>query len=122
MKSILGFGAALMLALPLSLHAADKILIGQSAPLTGSNAEIGKDIRDGAAAYFKRVNESGGINGRMIDLVSLDDKNDRKTAGQNAAKLVANDNVVALFGFASSTLSLDAMPIVREKRVPFFAP
>jgi hypothetical protein len=30
--------------------------------------------------------------------------------------------VVALFGFASATLSLDAMPIVKEKRVPFFAP
>jgi ABC-type branched-subunit amino acid transport system substrate-binding protein len=122
MKHILGLGAALLLALSSPLHAADKILVGQSAPLTGSNAEIGKDIRDGAAAYFKRVNEMGGVNGRMVELVSLDDKNDRKTAGQNAAKLVSDDNVVALFGFASSTLSLDAMPIVRDKHVPFFAP
>jgi len=35
-------------ALPPAAHAADKIVIGQSAPLTGSNAEIGKDIRSGA--------------------------------------------------------------------------
>jgi ABC-type branched-subunit amino acid transport system substrate-binding protein len=122
MKQILGLGAALMLALPLSLQAADKILIGQSAPLTGSNAEIGKDIRDGALAYFKRVNESGGVNGKQIELISIDDKNDRKTAGRNAVQLVNDANVVALFGFASTTLSLDAMPIVREKHVPFFAP
>ena len=122
MKSILGFGAALMLALPLSLQAADKILIGQSAPLAGSNAEIGKDIRDGALAYFKRVNETGGVNGKHVELISIDDKNDRKTAGRNAIQLVNDANVVALFGFASTTLSLDAMPIVREKHVPFFAP
>jgi ABC-type branched-subunit amino acid transport system substrate-binding protein len=75
---------ALAAALPLAAGAADKILVGQSAPLTGSNAEIGKDIRDGALAYFKKVNESGGVNGRQIELVSLDDKNDRKTAGANA--------------------------------------
>ena len=122
MKQILALGAALMLALPLSTHAADKILIGQSAPLTGSNAEIGKDIRDGAAAYFKRVNETGGVNGKQVELISIDDKNDRKTAGRNAIQLVNDANVVALFGFASTTLSLDAMPIVREKHVPFFAP
>src|SRR4051812_38913400 len=122
MKHVIGLGAALLTALPLSLQAAEKILVGQSAPLTGSNAEIGKDIRDGAVAYFKRVNDTGGVNGHPIELVSLDDKNDRKTAGRNAARLVNDDNVVALFGFASATLSLDAMPVVKEKHVPFFAP
>ena len=109
-------------ALPLAAAGADKILVGQSAPLTGSNAEIGKDIRDGALAYFRKVNASGGVHGRQVELISLDDKNDRKTAGANANKLVNEQNVVALFGFASTTLSLDAMPVVKEKRVPFFAP
>jgi len=113
---------ALAAVLPLAAAGADKIVIGQSAPLTGSNAEIGKDIRDGALAYFKKVNASGGVHGREIEFISLDDKNDRKTAGRNANKLVNENNVVALFGFASATLSLDAMPIVKEKHVPFFAP
>jgi branched-chain amino acid transport system substrate-binding protein len=121
MKTVLRAAVAL-LAFPLAVLAADKIVIGQSAPLTGSNAEIGKDIRDGALAYFRKVNESGGVNGRQIELVSLDDKNDRKTAGANANKLVNEQNVVALFGFASATLSLDAMPVVKDKKVPFFAP
>jgi ABC-type branched-subunit amino acid transport system substrate-binding protein len=121
MVKMLGLVAAAM-GISLAATAADKILVGQSAPLTGSNAEIGKDIRDGAVAYFKKVNESGGVNGRHVELISLDDKNVRKTAGQNAVKLVNENNVVALFGFASTTLSLDAMPIVKEKRVPFVAP
>ena len=122
MKSTLALCVALAFALPLPAAAAEKIVIGQSAPLTGSNAEIGKDIRDGALAYFRKVNEAGGVHGRQIELVSLDDKNDRKTAGANAVKLVNESQVVALFGFASATLSMDAMPIVKEKRVPFFAP
>ncbi len=122
MRTKSAFLATWALALCLAAPAAEKILIGQSTPLTGSNAEIGKEIRDGALAYFKKVNDSGGVNGRMIELVSLDDKNDRKTAGLNAVKLVNESNVLALFGFASATLSLDAMPIVKEKRVPFFAP
>jgi branched-chain amino acid transport system substrate-binding protein len=122
MKTTSGMLAALALAFAANCLAADKILIGQSAPLTGSNADIGKEIREGALAYFNKVNGAGGVNGRPIELVSLDDRNDRKTAGVNAEKLVNEGNVLALFGFASATLSLDAMPIVREKRVPFFAP
>jgi branched-chain amino acid transport system substrate-binding protein len=123
----MGKGLRLAVALaalaPLAAGAADnRILIGESAPLTGSNAELGKDIRDGALAYFKKVNDAGGVNGKRIELKVLDDKNDRKTAGANAVKLVNDDNVVALFGFGSTTLSLDAMPIVKEKHVPFFAP
>jgi branched-chain amino acid transport system substrate-binding protein len=120
--SATGLAAALALTLASPAPAADKILIGQSAPLTGSNADIGKEIREGAVAYFKKVNDAGGVNGRPIELISLDDKNDRKTAGVNAVKLVDEMNVLALFGFASATLSLDAMPIVKEKKVPFFAP
>jgi branched-chain amino acid transport system substrate-binding protein len=122
MKIALALCAALATALPLATGAAEKIVIGQSAPLSGSNAEIGKDIRDGANAYFKKVNDAGGLFGRSIELVSIDDNNDRKTAGANAVKLVNDNQVVALFGFASATLSMDAMPIVKEKRVPFFAP
>jgi len=113
---------AATLGISVSAIAADRIVIGQSVPLTGPNAEIGKDIRAGAAAYFRKVNEAGGVNGHPIELVSLDDANDRKAAGANAAKLVNESNAVALFGFASATLSLDAMPVVKEKHVPFFAP
>ena len=106
----------------LTAHSADTIVVGQSAPLSGANAEIGNDIRNGALAYFQKVNAAGGINGKTIELVTLDDKNDRKTAGLNAAKLVNENRVVALFGFASATLSLDAMQLVAVKKVPFFAP
>ena len=55
MRSIL---CTLVLAAAAPAWAAD-IVVGQSAPLTGGNAELGNDIRNGALAYFRKVNESG---------------------------------------------------------------
>ncbi len=97
-------------------------VVGQSAPLSGSNAAFGIDIRDGALAYFKSINAKGGVDGRQIEFVSLDDKNDRKTAGANAQKLLQDNKAAVLFGFASATLSLDAMPLAEKSDVLFFAP
>ena len=102
--------------------AQDKWVIGQSAPLTGGNAQFGKDIQDGARAYFAMVNAKGGVQGKPIELVTLDDRNERKQAGANAKVLLENKNLVALFGFASATLSLDALPQAQANEVAFFAP
>ena len=101
---------------------ATDITIGQSTPLTGANADLGKDIRNGALAYFEKINAAGGVNGNKIRLVTLDDKNDTKLSAENTQKLLNENNAVALFGYASSTLSIPAMPMVKESRVPFFAP
>jgi branched-chain amino acid transport system substrate-binding protein len=101
--------------------AQERIVIGQSAPLTGENAAFGKDIRDGAAAYFRMINDAGGVAGKKIELVTLDDANDRKRAGANATKLLNEREAVALFGFASATLSLDALPQAEQVKAPVFA-
>jgi branched-chain amino acid transport system substrate-binding protein len=111
-----------MLAAACTAQAQDKWVVGQSAPLTGSNAKFGTDIRDGAQAWFAAVNARGGVQGRNIELVSLDDKNDRKQAGANTKTLLDNRNLLALFGYASATLSLDALPQAEAAEVPFFAP
>ena len=100
---------------------ATTITIGQSTPLSGSNAELGQDIRNGALAYFKKLHDAGGVNGRKIELVTLDDANDVKRAGENTQKLV-DQGVFALFGYASATLSRPALPIVEKNKVPFVHP
>jgi ABC-type branched-subunit amino acid transport system substrate-binding protein len=116
-----GVAAALLMAAAWSAQAQDAWVVGQSAPLTGSNGAFGRDIRDGAAAWFKQVNARGGAGGRNIELVTLDDGNDRKAAGANTQKLL-DRGAVALFGYASATLSLDAMPLADKAGVLFFAP
>ena len=98
------------------------ILVGQSGPLSGSNKEFGEDIRDGANAYFRRINDAGGIHGRKIQLITLDDANDAKKSGENGRVLIEERGVVALFGYASATLSMPALPFVEKHRVPFVAP
>lgn len=102
--------------------AQDAWVIGQSAPLTGANGAFGRDIRDGALAWFKSVNARGGVGGRPVELVTLDDANDRKAAAANTQKLLGERGAAALFGYASATLSLDAMPLADKAGVLFFAP
>lgn len=111
----LAFGVA-------AAQAADPIVIGQSAPLSGSNKELGEDIRDGALAYLNKVNAAGGVHGRPIELRTLDDANKTDQSEKNTIELLDKHNVVALFGYASTTLSKPAMPHVERAKVPFVAP
>jgi branched-chain amino acid transport system substrate-binding protein len=98
------------------------VRIGQSTPLTGSNAELGNDIRNGALAYFRKVNDAGGVHGRHIELITLDDGNQVPRAEANTKKLVEDEPVFALFGYPSATLSRPALPFVEKHRVPFIGP
>jgi ABC-type branched-subunit amino acid transport system substrate-binding protein len=101
---------------------AKTVVIGQSAPLSGANAELGNDIRNGALAYFRKVNDAGGVHGRRVELATLDDGNTVPRAEENTRKLVEEQQVFALFGYASATLSRPALPFVEKYRVPFLGP
>ena len=125
---IRSFAAALATAFTLAAQAqtpgvsASSIVIGQSAPLSGANADFGNDIRNGALAYFAKVNAAGGVHGRKIELASLDDGNQVARAEANSKKLVEEQRVFALFGYASATLSRPALPLVAQHQVPFLSP
>src|SRR5438874_352235 len=80
---------------------ATTVVIGQSAPLSGVNAELGNDIRNGAAAYLRKINEAGGVHGRKIELFTLDDGNQVPRAEANTKALTEEKQVFALFGYAS---------------------
>jgi len=97
----------------------DTILIGQSAVLSGPAQELGKEMRDGAQAYFDAVNKSGGIHGRKLKLVSLDDGYEPDKAAANTRKLINEDKVLALFGYVGTPTSNAALPIFSEAKVPF---
>ncbi|MDB5807587.1 MAG: hypothetical protein JWN73_4909 [Betaproteobacteria bacterium] len=122
-NSVSGFSLGLGLLLSLcACPAFGQILIGQSVPLSGTNRELGEEIRDGALAYFKKVNDAGGVNGKKIELISLDDANNTTRAAENGKKLIEERNVIALFGYASATLSVPTLPVVERNKTPFIAP
>ena len=109
-----------------SLHAEPgvtptSILIGQSAAFTGAASELGTEMLAGAAAYFKVVNAAGGVNGRKIELRSLDDGYESDRAAANTKKLI-DDGVFLLFGYVGTPTSNASKPIFTAARVPFVGP
>ncbi len=97
------------------------IVIGQSVALSGSNADIGRDMRDGALAVFARFN-AGNALGRRIQLVTLDNANNRQRAAENTQQLLGKHGAVVLFGYNSATNSIDALPLAAQNNMLFFAP
>jgi ABC-type branched-subunit amino acid transport system substrate-binding protein len=97
---------------------ASTVTVGQSAAFSGPAAELGKDMRSGIQAYFDQVNRTGGVNGRKLVLVSLDDGYEPGRAAENTRKLI-RDDVFALLGYVGTPTSEAAKPIFTEARVPF---
>ena len=111
------------LALAKSESATDsEIILGQSCQLTGPLAALTSEVRLGAKLHFDDVNRNGGINGRHVRVIALDDAYDPKRTAENTVKLIDDDNVLALFQYAGTPGSLAAVPIAEEKGVALFAP
>ena len=99
----------------------DTILIGQSAALSGPAELLGKEMKLGAEAYFKVVNDAGGINGRKIKLVSLDDGYEPDRAKANTQKLINEEKVLALFGYVGTPTSNAALPVAAADQAGKFS-
>jgi branched-chain amino acid transport system substrate-binding protein len=98
---------------PIIVSAQSTIDIGLITPLTGPGAMVGRDTRDGALFLFDKVNTSGGINGRKINCIVMDDKNVPTNTLNAAKKLIYQDKVFALWtGYSPSALAV--MPLTQE--------
>ena len=97
------------------------ILIGESAAFSGPASELGTEMRAGAMAYFTAVNKAGGVNGRKIELRSLDDGYESDRAAANTRKLI-DDGVFLLFGYVGTPTSNASKPIFTAAKVPFVGP
>lgn len=99
-----------------------EVVIGQSCQLSGPLAALSGEVRQGAKLYFDHINSTGGVHGRKIRLVTLDDAYDPKKAADNTRELIDQHRVLALFQYAGTPPSLAAVPIAEEKHVPLIAP
>jgi len=99
----------------------DRIVLGQSAPFSGSAAQLGLQFNLGAQLHFEAVNAKGGINGRRIELQRLDDGYEPERCAANTRQFIGQ-NVFALFGYVGTPTSLAALPLATEAKIPFFAP
>ena len=118
------FSALVFFAGPASAQGvtADAITLGQSASLTGPMSELGAEMKAGAEAYFNAVNEAGGVNGRKINLLSLDDAGAPERTKANTLKLINDEKVFALFGYTGAYSINPILPLVEKNKIPLFAP
>jgi len=98
------------------------IVLGQSAAFSGPAAKLGESMREGGLAYFEEVNRQGGVHGRKIELISLDDGYEPDRAIANTQKLIGEHKVFALFGYVGTPTSYAVIPIITNARIPFFGP
>lgn len=98
------------------------IKLGQSLPLSGPLTELGTEYRDGALAYFKWVNSKGGVHGRKIELVTLDDGYVVDKTVANAKKLIEEENVFGYFGMFGTANYSALLPLINERAIPSVAP
>jgi len=96
----------------------NEILIGSSAALGGHASFLGTQTIHGSMAYIKEVNESGGVNGRQIRLISYDDQYDPPKTVANTQKLISQDGVFALFDYVGTPTSVKIIDMVHEAKIP----
>ena len=95
----------------------DQILIGMSTALSGPASDIGRNMKMGVEACFKETNDSGGIHGRPLKLVVLDDGYQPDSAEKNMNELVDTHKVLAVVGNVGTPTAERTVPIANKKRV-----
>ena len=128
-NGILHLATATALTLALSLSAANaqkkydpgasdtEIKIGQTMPFSGP-ASAYSSIGKTQAAYFKMINDQGGINGRKINLIQYDDAYSPPKAVEQIRKLVESDEVLLTFQIIGTPVNAAVQKYLNSKKVP----
>jgi branched-chain amino acid transport system substrate-binding protein len=97
---------------------ATTLKLGMSSPFSGPNGAYGEAMRDGVQAAFAQANAAGGVHGRKIELVSLDDGYETDRTVANTRKLIDEEKVFALLAYYGSSPTTEAMKVFSAAKVP----
>jgi branched-chain amino acid transport system substrate-binding protein len=95
-------------------------VLGMSTVLSGPVAHLGINMRNGVMAALKEINIQGGIQGRSLCLVVLDDGYEPERTVVNMHRLIEQENVLAVIGNVGTPTAIAAVPIANRSHVPFF--
>jgi branched-chain amino acid transport system substrate-binding protein len=119
------FGACLLATSVLTASAAKdpgiskkEIKIGSSCALGGHASFLGTQLTQGAKVLIDKVNADGGIHGRKITIVSLDDKYNPVETEKNTKQLIEDEKVFALFNYVGTPTSKVILRTVNENKIP----
>jgi branched-chain amino acid transport system substrate-binding protein len=102
--------------------ASDKILIGHVGSMTGNEATFGDSVDKGFRLAVDEQNKKGGVNGKQIDVKTLDDQGKPEEAAVAATRLITQDKVTVIIGEETSSRSLAIAPIADSNQVPMLSP
>jgi branched-chain amino acid transport system substrate-binding protein len=100
----------------------DFILIGEVGSMTGSEATFGTSTHNGIELAIRQINAAGGVKGKKLKVISLDDQGKNEEAATAVTKLITQDKVVAILGEVASSRSIAMAPIAQEHKVPMITP
>lgn len=98
------------------------VVIGQSLPLTGAGFPVANRVLAGAKAQVARVNASGGLFGRPVELVTLDDGGDPQRVAANLRTLVRQHGASVVANCLGERSCLEAAQVTRELQIPLVGP
>jgi branched-chain amino acid transport system substrate-binding protein len=110
--------AALSMILAARAGAAETtIKLGNTAPYSGPASAYGALAR-AEAAYFQMLNDDGGVNGRKIDFLTLDDAYSPAKTVEQTRKLVEQDDVIAVFSSVGTAPNISVQKYLNAKHIP----
>ena len=98
----------------------EPIRIGMSAAMSGPAQSLGLGMKLGVEAYFQRMNRNGGVDGRRLELIAMDDGYEPESAVRNMNHLVDDEGVLAMIGNVGTPTAKLTVPIAIEKRTLLF--
>ena len=104
---------------PTEAASSEPIKIGQLSDLTSTFTPWGLNVRDGMALAAQEINEAGGVDGRMIEIIVQDSENDGDIGVDRFERLV-EDGVVAVGGILSSGVGAPVGATAEQLQVPLF--
>lgn len=96
----------------------DEVVVGSSLALTGHAGYLGTQMLRGAMSYIRFVNDSGGVHGRSIKVIAMDDAYDPPRCLANTQKFLIDDNVFALFNYVGTPTTVRVLPMLEEAKIP----
>lgn len=109
-------------AMPIWAQPVKPIIIGQTAALVGPLSFANIDVNRGIQAHFDEINAKGGIKGRPLRFVSLEDQADPEKAKANFKQLVSESGAVAMLATGGTIVTGALMPLATESKIPILAP
>jgi branched-chain amino acid transport system substrate-binding protein len=97
-----------------------EIRFGIAAPFSGAARELGRQMKLGIDTAFNRVNDAGGVEGRMLRLIAADDGYEPTRTADAMKQLYEKDQVFGIIGNVGTPTAIVAVPYALERRLLFF--